>query len=167
MTKTSTNAIASSFAKIDHIAIAVRDLEPAITYFTEVLGFSLVRRLEVRGRRTGMKSAELEHRDIKFVLCQGTEPDSQVSRLVTEFGPGVAHIAFAVDGVGVAKEQLEERGAAFETSIIEGPGLRQVFTKRDHNSGLVFEFIERSSEGGFLEENVRNLFEQLENADAY
>jgi methylmalonyl-CoA/ethylmalonyl-CoA epimerase len=155
------------FRKIDHIAIAVRDLESAILFFTKTLGFSLIRRIEIRGTRTGMLSAEVQHCDIKFVLCQGTEPDSQVSKLVSHFGPGVAHIALAVDGAHVAAAQLEKRGVCFETSVIEGPGLRQVFTKRDANSGLAFEIIERTSEDGFLEENVRSLFEQLEKADAF
>jgi methylmalonyl-CoA/ethylmalonyl-CoA epimerase len=164
---TTPSAQTQSFRKIDHIAIAVRDLEPAITYFTEVLGFSLVRRLEVRGKRTGMLSAELEHCDIRFVLCQGTEQDSQVSKLVANFGPGVAHIALAVDDARAVAEQLEKRGMCFDTSVIEGAGLRQTFTKRDANSGLSFEIIERTSEQGFLEENVRSLFEQLENAGAY
>jgi methylmalonyl-CoA/ethylmalonyl-CoA epimerase len=155
------------YQKIDHIAIAVRDLESAITFFTDILGFTLVKRLEVRGRRTGMISAELEHRDIKFVLLQGTEPDSQVSKLVSNYGPGVAHIALAVDEARDTAKQLAVRGLEFETSVIEGPGLRQVFTRRDNNSGLSFEFIERSSEHGFLPESVQSLFQQLEDADAF
>lgn len=156
-----------SYRKIDHIAIAVRDLESAIVYFSDVLGFSLIRRLTIKGKKTGMISAEMEHADIKFVLCQGTEPDSQVSRLVSNYGPGVAHIALAVDETRQAADQLKARGAQFDTSVIEGPGLRQIFTSRDSNSGLSFEFIERSSEQGFLEENVQNLFEQLEKSGAY
>ncbi|RUL69266.1 VOC family protein [Dyella choica] len=155
------------FRKIDHIAIAVHDVEEAIKYFTDVMGFNLERRLHIKGRRTGMLSAEMTHGEIKFVLCQGTEPESQVSRLISNYGPGVAHIALAVDEAHSAAEQLGGFGISFDTSVIEGPGLKQVFTARDSNSGLSFEFIERTSEGGFLEENVQNLFDQLEKADAY
>ena len=155
------------FRKIDHVAIAVRDLESAITFFTQALGFSLVRRLTIRGRRTGMLSAELEHHDIKFVLCQGTEPQSQVCRLIDNFGPGVAHIALAVDQVDATAAELEKRGVPFQTTVIQGPGLRQTFTRRDVNSGLSFELIERSAQTGFLEDNVQSLFEQLEETDGY
>lgn len=155
------------FRKIDHIAIAVHDVEAAIKYFTDVMGFTLERRLHIKGRRTGMLSAEMTHGDIRFVLCQGTEPESQVSRLIANFGPGVAHIALAVDEAHEAAATLGNLGASFDTSVIEGPGLKQVFTTRDANSGLSFEFIERTSEQGFLEENVQNLFDQLEKADAY
>jgi 4-hydroxyphenylpyruvate dioxygenase-like putative hemolysin len=114
-----------------------------------------------------MISAEMMHGDIKFVLCQGTEPDSVISRLVNDYGPGIAHIALAVDDVHKTADILRQNGATFNTSVIEGPGLRQVFTRRDSNSGLSFELTERTSEEGFLEKNVQDLFEQLEKADSY
>lgn len=155
------------FRRIDHIAIAVRDLEVAVEFFSEVLGFKLARRLEVRGKHTGMISAEMEHNGIKFVLCQGTEESSQVSRLITNYGPGVAHIAMEVDDVGSTVSHLREQGLRFDTSVIEGLGLTQAFSSRCANSGLSFEFIARGSEQGFLESNVQQLFDQLENADTF
>lgn len=156
-----------AYLKIDHVAIAVRDLDSAVVYFTEALGFSLTRRLHIKGRTTGMLSAELEHQGIKLVLCQGTEPASQVSQLIANFGPGVAHIALAVNHLDVTAAELERRGVPMQTSVIRGPGLRQIFTQRDANSGLSFELIERTSQEGFLEDNVQNLFEQLERSNAY
>lgn len=156
-----------AFKKIDHVAIAVRDLEAAVSFFTETLGFTLVRRLSISGRRTGMRSAELEHADIKFVLCEGTEPESQVSRLIDNYGPGVAHIALAVDDVESTVTGLRARGVSFDTTVIEGPGLQQAFSSRCANSGLSFEFIKRTTEHGFLESNVQQLFEQLEKSGAY
>jgi 4-hydroxyphenylpyruvate dioxygenase-like putative hemolysin len=160
-------ASTANFRAIDHIAIAVIDLEQGIEFFTGVLGFDLVRRLEVKGKRTGMLSAELEKGGIKFVLCQGTERESQVSRLIEHYGAGVAHIALAVDSVEHAAEVLGGRGLPFDTSVIRGAGLKQVFSSRDPNTGISFEFIERNGEAGFLEENVHELFAQLEKSGAY
>lgn len=156
-----------TFQKIDHIAIAVRDLDAGVDFFAHVLGFTLLRRRRVQGTRTGMVSAEMEHNGIKFVLCQGTEPESQVSRLIENFGPGVAHIALAVNDAQNTASELRGHGLAFDTSVIEGAGLRQVFSRRDANTGLSFEFIERGGEEGFLEENVNQLFAQLEQSGAY
>lgn len=156
-----------TYAGIDHIAIAVRDLESGVAFFSEVLGFTLCRRRAVHGRRTGMLSAEMEHRGIKFVLCQGTEPDSQVSRLIEHFGPGVAHVALAVDDAERAARELGERGLQFDTTVISGPGLKQVFSSRDDNTGLSFEFIERRGEDEFVADNIQQLFEQLERSGAY
>jgi 4-hydroxyphenylpyruvate dioxygenase-like putative hemolysin len=155
------------YGKIDHIAIAVWNLEAAIQLFTQVLGFSLVRRRSIQGEMTGMVSAEMEHNQIKFVLCQGTEPASQVSQLIDNFGPGLAHIALAVDDVESTRRHLSRQGMLFDTTVIKGAGLRQVFSSRDHNSGLSFEFIERTGEEGFLQENVQELFSQLEKKGAY
>jgi methylmalonyl-CoA/ethylmalonyl-CoA epimerase len=155
------------FKSIDHIALAVRELEPAITFFTEVLGFTLVRRRHISGRTTGMLSAELEYHQIKFVLCQGTEPESQVSRLIENYGPGVGHIAIAVDDVAGKVAELKERGMRFDTGVIEGPGLTQAFTSRDANTGMCFEFIQRTAEEGFLEENIQKPFSELEKSGAY
>jgi methylmalonyl-CoA/ethylmalonyl-CoA epimerase len=156
-----------SYVAIDHIAFAVRDLDAAVEFFTNVLGFELVRRLEVRGKRTGMISAEMEHNDIKFVLCQGTEPESQVSQLITNFGPGVAHVALNVENVASTVEELRMRGLSFDTTVIAGPGLEQAFSSRCNNTGLSFEFIQRGSEQGFLESNVNELFDQLESSGAF
>ncbi|MTW05175.1 glyoxalase [Duganella ginsengisoli] len=157
----------ANFKCIDHIALAVRDLEEGIAFYCNILGFELLQRRVIRGARTGMISAELKKGDIKFVLCQGTEPESQVSRLVTEYGPGVAHIAFGVDDVEAVGAALAKQGMQFDTDIIRGAGLRQLFSKRDPNSGMSFEFIERSGEAGFLEENVNELFAQLEQSGGY
>ncbi|HWW72764.1 MAG TPA: VOC family protein [Duganella sp.] len=156
------------FSKIDHIAIAVGDLEAAVEFFQTKLGFNLIQRRVVKGARTGMISAELEHNDIKFVLCQGTEPESQVSRLIEHYGPGVAHIALAVDDVESTARDLGMQGLEFDTTVIKGAGLKQVFSSRDANSGMSFEFIERSAcEHGFREENIEELFAQLEKSGAY
>lgn len=155
------------YQQIDHIAIAVVALEPAIDFFTKVLGFELVRRRTIQGENTGMVSAEIEHNGLKFVLCQGSQPSSQVSRLIENFGPGVAHIALKVDDAAHTARALAGCGMKFDTNLINGPGLRQIFSSRDMNSGLSFEFIERTGEDGFLEENVNELFAQLEKSGAY
>jgi 4-hydroxyphenylpyruvate dioxygenase-like putative hemolysin len=155
------------YLAIDHIAIAVADLEPAIAFYCGTLGFQLMERRHIKGVATGMLSAELEHGGIKFVLCQGTEPGSQVSQLVENFGPGVAHVAFAVSDVGRSAEALKARGMAFDTPLIEGPGLAQIFTARDPNSGLSFELINRSGEEAFAAENIQKLFDALETSGKF
>jgi 4-hydroxyphenylpyruvate dioxygenase-like putative hemolysin len=114
-----------------------------------------------------MISAEIEHNGLKFVLVQGTEAESQVSQLITHYGPGVAHIAFEVNDVPGAVADLTSRGLCFDTTVIKGPGLTQAFSSRCKNSGMSFEFIKRDSEEGFLAANVQELFDQLEKANAY
>jgi 4-hydroxyphenylpyruvate dioxygenase-like putative hemolysin len=79
----------------------------------------------------------------------------------------VAHIALEVADAGKAENALRERGMRFDTALIRGPGLNQIFSSRDPNTGLSFEFIERNGEQDFLEENIQDLFQQLERSGAY
>ncbi|MGX5851669.1 VOC family protein [Mesorhizobium sp. PL10] len=157
----------SQFRRVDHIAIAVLDLEASIKFFRDVLGFELKRRFHIKGRGTGMRSAELESRGIRFVLCQGTEPASQVSEFVRHHGIGVAHIALEVDDVDATVKTLKSRGLGFDTDVIRGPGLTQAFSSRSIETGLSFEIIHRDGETGFLESNVQQLFDQLERSGKY
>jgi 4-hydroxyphenylpyruvate dioxygenase-like putative hemolysin len=76
----------------------------------------------------------------------------------------VSHVALEVCNVHEAVETLRERGLQFDTDVIAGPGLTQSFSSRDPNSGMCIELIARSGEQGFQEDNVQQLFDQLERA---
>ena len=160
------SAIGKYARSVDHIAIAVLDLEASITWYTTVLGFTLKERRKTEGVTTGMISAVLEAGPLHFVLLQGTTPQSQVSRFVEHYGPGVQHLAIKVDNISELSDELKQSGLEFDTSIIEGGGLRQIFSKRDQGSGLMIEFIERSG-AGFTDQNVTSLFAQLEEKNSF
>lgn len=153
--------------RLDHVAIAVRNLDEAIAFYRDVLGMELRERRHISGKSTGMVSAELGSGEFSIVLVQGTERESQVTRFIEEFGPGVQHIAIEVDDVEAVTDELRARGVEFETNVIVGPGLTQVFAKRDATSGVMLEFIERTDNDGFSEDSVRSLFEQLEKSAAF
>lgn len=151
---------------IDHVAIAVPDLEQAIKFYTEVLGFELHERRKTEGKVTAMISALVKAGPITFVLVQGTSPESQVSKFIEHFGPGVQHVAIGVKDLPEMAEELKAAGMEFDTTVIQSPGLRQIFTKRDPGSGMMYEFIERMG-GDFSDESVQQLFLQLEQKDSY
>jgi len=154
--------------RIDHIAIAVRDIEKALSLYRDVFGFALLKRREVSGAFSGMRSAELDAGGFSIVLVQGTDPKSQVCRYIDEYGPGVQHVAIEVDDVVAAAENLKRTGAIFATSVISGEGLIQIFTQREDNTGMMFEFIQRAKNTqGFEAGNIQELFKQLEEKDAY
>ncbi|MGN2245532.1 VOC family protein [Frateuria sp. GZRR35] len=152
--------------RLDHVAIAVKDIDQAIGFYQDVLGMHLVDRKRIAGKKTGMVSAEFSAGQFSIVLVQGTEAESQVCRFIDEYGPGVQHVAIEVDSVVAVADKLRERGMQFETNVIQGPGLTQIFARRDGTSGVMFEFIERTANDGFNEESVRSLFEQLEQSEA-
>ena len=151
---------------LDHVAVAVTDLEESIQLYETKLGFSVHRRRVTEGRTSAMISAVMKAGPITIVLVQGTSPESQVSKYIERFGPGVQHVAFAVDDLPAMVEELREAGLEFGTNVINGGGLRQIFTARDSGSGMMFEFIERLG-GDFSDESVQDLFKQLEERDAF
>ena len=146
---------------VDHIAIAVHDLEAAIKLYSETFGYQLFERRRTEGKASAMISAVMKAGPITIVLLQGTSEESQVSRYVKHYGPGVQHIAIEVDDLQATTDELTAAGVQFDTNIISSPGLRQIFTHRDENSGMMYEFIQRMG-GDFSDESVKNLFEQLE-----
>ena len=158
--------LAKYVTSIDHVAIAVRDLEESIKFYTEVLGFELKERRRTEGKQTAMVSAVLKAGPVTVVLLQGTTPESQVSRFVEHFGPGVQHLALGVENLPEMAEELKAAGMEFDTTVISSPGLRQIFSKRDAGSGQMFEFIERMG-GDFSDQSVQQLFEQLEKKNAF
>ena len=160
--------LADKATHIDHIAIAVPDLEASIAFYTQTLGFAVKERRETKGKKTGMVSAVLEVGPITVVLIQGTSPESQVSRYIEHYGPGVQHIAIGVKDLPEVAERLTEAGVSFDTNVIQGSGLLQIFTHRDPGSGMMFEIIEHvEAEGTFSDQSVQSLFEQLEENDTF
>ena len=162
------NKYLGSNTRVDHVAIAVRDIDQAVFLYEDIFGFELLKRREIEGKFSGMKSAELNAGGFSVVLVQGTSPESQVSRYVEEYGPGVQHVAIEVDDIEKISETLKASGVEFSTNLIRGDGLIQIFTKREKNSGMMFEFINRSENTeGFQKNNIQQLFEQLEHSDNY
>ncbi|MCB1054540.1 MAG: VOC family protein [Acidobacteria bacterium] len=167
-TQPATTVLAQRAINIDHVAIAVRDLEESIHFYSEKLGFTLEERRETRGKKTAMISAVMRCGPLTFVLLQGTSPESQVTRYVETYGPGVQHIAIGMTDLPATTDELERNGLAFDTGLIHGNGLIQRFSHREAGCGMMFEFIEHTrADGNFSDESVQQLFEQLEEKDSY
>lgn len=168
MTTQTASVLADLAVGLDHVAIAVPDLEKAVSFYRDNLGFEVLERRETKGAFTGMTSAVIKAGPIVLVLVQGLSEESQVSQYVAEYGAGVQHIAFEVKDLPQVMERLKESGVEFDTNLIQGAGIRQSFTHRDPASGMMYELIERQEEDGhFTDESVAELFRQLEASGSY
>ena len=147
---------------IDHVAIAVEELEAAIEWYSSNLGFEVAERRHTQGASTAMVSAVMKAGAAVVVLVQGTSPDSQISRFVARHGSGVQHLALQVTDLDAAIAQFTS--AAGEIDVIEEEGIRQVFLRRDAGSGVRIELIERRG-GTFNDRSVENLFRAFEKKD--
>jgi methylmalonyl-CoA epimerase len=168
MTTKTASVLAAHAVGLDHVAVAVPDLETSIAFYEGVMGFEVVERRETKGTFTGMVSAVMKAGPMILVLVQGTGSESQVSRYVAEFGAGVQHIAIQVKDLPEVMARLKESGVDFDTTLIQGTGIRQAFTHRDPTSGMMYELIERQEpDGHFTDESVAELFRQLEASGSY
>lgn len=147
--------------RIDHIALAVPDLEASLAWYRDLLGFTVLERRETRGETTAMISAVMQLGPVVFVLTQGTSPESQVSRFIAHYGPGVSHVAIEVGDLPAVHDELRANGVAFATDVLRSSGLLQVFTRRDPRSGLMIELIQHVG-GDFSDDSVQRLFRTLE-----
>lgn len=93
---------------IDHIAIAVPDLEAAVHLFESVLGMRVKHREDVAGFQVTIATLETGGTDIE--LIQATSPDSPIAKFVTERGAAMHHIALAVPDIDEALETLRAQG---------------------------------------------------------
>lgn len=93
---------------IEHIGMAVKDLDTAIKYYETVLGLECYGIEEVRDQR--VKTAFFRVGDTKIELLQSTDPEGPVGKFIEKRGEGIHHIAFAVPDVNKALEEASANG---------------------------------------------------------
>lgn len=124
---------------IEHIGIAVNNLEESIKYYEEVLGLECYAVEEVTEQK--VKTAFFMVGQTKIELLEATAEDSPVAKFVAKKGPGIHHLAFAMDDVATALNDAEAKGVRL---IDKEP--------RGGAEGLKIGFLHPKSTGGVLTE---------------
>lgn len=93
---------------IEHIGIAVKNLDDAIPYYENVLGLKCYAIEEVKDQK--VKTAFFKVGQTKIELLESTDPEGPVGKFIEKKGEGVHHIAFAVEGLEEALEETGEKG---------------------------------------------------------
>lgn len=93
---------------IEHIGIAVNNLEEAIPYYENVLGLKCYAIEEVADQK--VKTAFFMVGQTKIELLESTDPEGPIGKFIEKKGPGVHHLAFAVDNVNEALTEVESKG---------------------------------------------------------
>jgi len=94
--------------KIEHIGIAVKNLEASNTLFEKLLGVSNYKIEEVLSE--GVKTSFFKSGPNKIELLEATHEDSPIAKFIKKKGEGVHHIAFAVDDIVAEIERLKGEG---------------------------------------------------------
>ena len=101
--------------RLEHLGIAVSNLEEAERIFQDVLGVGPYKREEVEDE--GVLTSFFQTGDAKVELLMSTTSDGPIARHIERRGPGLHHVAFLVDGLEAEIERLEGQGYR----VISGP----------------------------------------------
>jgi methylmalonyl-CoA/ethylmalonyl-CoA epimerase len=96
------------FARIDHVGVAVEDLDVAIALHEQAYGLALEHREVVDEQ--GVEAVLLDVGDGHVELLAPLGPDTAVGRFLASRGPGLHHVAYRVADIDAALADLRERG---------------------------------------------------------
>ena len=95
-------------AVLDHVGIAVSDLQASLVFFKDVLGLHVESTEEVASQRVRATFVNTGHST--FELLEATAPDSPIAKFIDKRGTGMHHVALRVDDIGAALAHLKARG---------------------------------------------------------
>ncbi len=129
--------------QIEHIGIAVRNLEEATKFYTEVLGLQCYAVEEVEDQK--VKTAFFKLGDTKIELLESTDEDGPISKFIEKKGEGIHHIAFAVENIGNALSEAKEKGIRLidEEPRMGAEGLHIGFLHPKSTMGVLTELCEK------------------------
>jgi methylmalonyl-CoA/ethylmalonyl-CoA epimerase len=94
--------------RIDHVGVAVQDMDSALTLYRDALGMPLAHRETVEEQ--GVDAALLDVGDGHVELLAPLGPETPVGRYLARKGPGLHHVAYAVDDIEAELGRLRDAG---------------------------------------------------------
>jgi methylmalonyl-CoA epimerase len=125
--------------EIDHVAIAVRDLDAAVAWYQEMFGATVAHRERIE--TDGVEEALLKVADSYVQLLTPTSETSTVAKYLQQRGEGIHHVGYRVDDCAAALETLKQHG----TRVIDDqprPGSRGTTVAFVHPKGAFGTLIE-------------------------
>jgi methylmalonyl-CoA epimerase len=96
------------FQKLDHIAIAVKDTEEALTFYHKTLGLPVI--LSEVLEEVGVRLTHLDMGNVQLQLVQPLSDSHPIAQFIAERGEGMHHLCWKVDDAEKAMEKLPEFG---------------------------------------------------------
>ena len=131
--------------RIDHVGVAVPDLDAAIAWFVSTLGMRCVHVEDIEGQ--GVREAMLAVGDgqSQVQLLAPLTPDSAIAKFLDRHGPGLQQVAYTVDDIAAVSADLRAKG------------LRLLFEEpRPGTAGSLVNFVHPKDAGGVLVELVEH-----------
>lgn len=130
--------------KIDHIGIAVKNIEKTNELFCNILGLKVAGEELIEEQK--VKVAFLPLGDSELELLESTSPDGPIARFIEKKGEGIQHIAFRVDNLEKILEKLKEDGVRLidEKPRYGAGGAKIAFLHPKSTNGILIELSERN-----------------------
>ena len=129
--------------KIDHIGIAVKNLDETLKFYEDIMGIKCVSKEVVEEQK--VRVAFLPIGDTEVELLESTHEDGPIAKFIEKKGEGIQHIAFKVDNIEEAIKELQEKGVRLidEQPRYGAGGARIAFLHPKSTSGVLIEISER------------------------
>ena len=130
------------FARVDHIGVAVEDLDAAIALHEDAYGMAVAHREVVEEQ--GVEAVLLDVGENHVELLRPLSSETPVGRFLSKRGPGLHHVAYQVADVQATLDTLRDRGLRL---IDEAPrtgirGSRVAFLHPDSSGGVLTEIVQ-------------------------
>jgi methylmalonyl-CoA/ethylmalonyl-CoA epimerase len=134
------------FSRIDHIGVAVEDIDAALELYAQTFEMTVAHRETVEAQ--GVEAVLLDVGDGHVELMRPLAPDSPVGKFLGRKGPRLHHVAYAVDDIDSTLEKLVAAGLELIDSQAR-PGIRGsrvAFVQPRSTGGVLTEIVEPSGE---------------------
>jgi methylmalonyl-CoA epimerase len=130
------------FARVDHIGVAVEDLDAAIALHEEAYGMAVAHREVVEAQ--GVEAVLLDVGENHVELLRPLDGETPVGRFLSKRGPGLHHVAYQVSDVQATLDTLRGRGLRLidETPRTGIRGSRVAFLHPESSGGVLTEIVQ-------------------------
>ena len=144
--------------RIDHIGVAVRDVDKAIEKYQKTLGAELVDKVDLTMQGNRTQAAYLKVGDGLMVMDGAVEPDGFIAKFIEKRGEGLHHIALVVDDLDEYVKELEAKGVKIPHRESFGPLRREIVLSPKDLCGVVMQVIEwKEGDAETLDERIERL----------
>lgn len=130
--------------KVDHIGIAVKDLDETLKFYEDVLGIKAQGNEVIEEQK--VRVAFLPIGDTEIELLESTEENGPISKFIEKKGEGIQHIAYKVDDIDKAIEEMKSKGIRMidEKPRYGAGGAKIAFLHPKSTFGVLIELCERN-----------------------
>ncbi len=132
--------------KVDHIGIAVKNLEDSLKFYQDTLGLELSGVEVVEEQK--VRVAFLPVGDTEVELLESTDPEGPIAKFIEKKGEGIQHIAYKVENIEEAIKEMEEQGVRMidKTPRYGAGGAKIAFCHPKSTKGVLVELCQRDED---------------------